>query len=245
MEKVEEFYNRQWRASDEDVFAHAFEEAIAHSYFLLGDLKGKKLLELGCGSGMQALYFAENGADVTVIDLSPESVRAVEKLAAKHDASQKLALRARLMNAESLEFPPAAFDAVYINSVMMHVDQQKVLRECARVLKPSGKLAIVEPLQYAPFVQLYRLFSSYKKMNPHYATLRMFREGKKHFSGFTHKEFYLFSSALLPLLYFRSSPLASVSAAVYRSAARLDSFLLRALPILRRLCWVSVTGYEK
>lgn len=241
MENVEEFYNRQWRASDKDVFAHAFQEAIAHSYFLLGDLKGKKLLEIGCGSGMQALYFAENGADVTVIDLSPESVRAVEKLAAKHGTSQKLALRARLMNAESLEFPPATFDAVYINSVMMHVDQQKVLRECARVLKPSGKLAIVEPLQYALFVQLYRLFSSYKKMSPHYATLRMFKEGRTHFSGFTHKEFYLFSSALLPLWYFRKNFLSSL----YRSAARLDSFILRALPPLRRLCWVSVAGYEK
>ncbi len=253
-ESVQKFYDRQWHASDEELFAHAFEEAIAYSYSLLGELKGKKLLELGCGSGKQAFYFAEKGAEVTVIDISPESIQAVEKLAAKQASrkqegdlqkqkqlSQKPVLRAMLMNAESLDFPPETFDAIYINSVMMHVHHQAVLQECARVLKRGGRLVIIEPLKYAPFVQLYRLLGSYRKMKPRYATLSMFRRGKEHFSDGSCKEFYLFSSALLPLLYFRKKALS----ALYRVAARLDDALLRGFPPLRRLCWVTVACYEK
>jgi len=237
MTSVQEYYNQQWSSSGQDMFALAFKEAIAHSYFLLDELKDRKLLEIGCGSGEQAIYFSSQGAEVTVIDISVGSLKAAQQSAEKKGVT----LTAMQMDAQQLQFPDESFDLIYINSTLMHVDQQKVLQECSKVLKKGGKLVIVEPLQYAPFVQLYRLCGSYRKMKPRYATFKMFTEGKKYFTSFEHKEFYLFSSLLLPVFYFRNYFLHGI----YRGVAKFDAALIKVFPFLRYGCWVGVGRYGK
>jgi len=237
MTSVQEFYDQQWKSSGEDMFSLAFREAIAKSYTFLGNLQGKKILEVGCGSGEQASHLAAQGAIVTVIDISAESLKAAQDLAKQ----KKVELTAVKMDAEQLEFPAESFDLIYINSTLMHVDQQKVLQECSRVLVKGGKLAVIEPLRYAPLVQIYRWFSSYKKMNPHYATLKMFNQGKKYFSEHTHQEFYLLSSALLPVFSLKNRWLHRG----YDAVSTVDNFLLKIFPFLRHGCWVSVVKYTK
>ncbi len=237
MTSVQEFYDRQWKSSHEDMFSLAFTEAIAKSYSFLGNVENQKLLEVGCGSGEQAADFAAQGAIVTVIDISAESLKAAQESAKQ----KKVELTAVKMNAEQLEFPAESFDLVYINSTLMHVDQQKVLQECSRVLVKGGKLVVIEPLRYAPLVQMYRLFSSYKKMNPHYATLKMFNEGKKYFADYQHQEFYLFSSALLPVFSLKYRWLHQS----YRVISKVDNLFLKIFPFLRYGCWVSVVKYTK
>lgn len=235
--KVQEFYDQQWKSSGRDIFSQAFTEAIQQSSSFLGELKGGKLLEIGCGSGEQACHFARAGAEVTIIDISAESLKAAQQLAQQ----QGVVLIAALMDAEQLGFPADNFDFIYINSTLMHVHQQKVLQECSRVLKKGGKLVIIEPLKFALFVQLYRLFGSYRKMKPKYATLRMFKEGKKYFSEYQHKEFYFFSSALLPVFWWRRPFLHKI----YRHLVKLDTVLVGIFPSLRPGCWVSVVKYIK
>ena len=46
---------------------------------LLGDVKGKKILEPGCASGWYTKYFIDNGAEVTAFDISPKLVKLVKK----------------------------------------------------------------------------------------------------------------------------------------------------------------------
>lgn len=237
MTSVQEYYDRQWDGTHEYVFSAAMKEAIDCSYSFLGVLSGKKIIEIGGGDGKQAFYFASQGASVTVIDISVESLKATEKLAQQ----QGVTLTTLQMDAEELQFPAESFDLVYVNSLFMHVHQQKVLQEGARILKKGGKLVVVEPLQYAPLVQAYRLFSSYRKMKPRYATLKMFREGKRYFSEYWHKEFYLFSSLLLPVFSVQSNFLHKL----YRGVAKMDAGLLKVLPFLRYGCWVSVVKYRK
>jgi len=235
------FYNQVWGSPqatfNEEKMLLSRRDAVEYSYRLLGDVNQKKLLEIGSGSGQQAVNFASQRATVTVIDISPESLKATEKLA----VAKEVKLELLQMNAEEMKFDAEEFDLIYINSVLMHVNQQKVLQECSRVLKKEGKLVIVEPLQYAPFVQIYRLLSSYRKMNPRYATLKMFKEGKKYFSDCHQKEFYLFSSALLPVFYLRNNFLQRI----YRGIAKVDAALIKIFPFLRYACWVSVVQYSK
>ena len=237
MTSVQEFYDRQWKSSREDLFSLAFREAIAKSYSFLGNVHGKKVLEIGCGSGEQASYLAAQGAIVTVIDISAESLKTAQELAKKKEVE----LTAVRMNAEELTFPAESFDLVYINSTLMHVQQQKVLQECSRVLKKGGRLVVIEPLRYAPLVQIYRLFSSYRKMNPQYATFKMFRAGKEYFADYNHQEFYLFSSALLPVFSLKYRWLHQS----YDTISKVDNFLLKIIPPLRYGCWVSVVEYTK
>ena len=237
LDSIQGYYNKQWSSSGKDMFMLAFRSALRQSYAFLGEVREKKLLEIGCGSGEQAVYFASQGTKVTVIDLSSESLKRTQKLAEE----KKVTVSAMQMNAERLEFPSDSFDLVYINSTLMHVDKLRVLEECSRILRKEGKLVIVEPLQYALFVQMYRLFSSYRKMKPRYATLKMFKEGKKYFSEFQHKEFYFLASLFLPIYYFKSTLLHRL----YDRAATIDSWLLKIFPLLRKACWVSVVQYQK
>ena len=237
MTSVQEFYNQQWDGTHDYVFSTVMKDAINHSYSFLGPLSGKSIIEIGGGYGKQAIYFATKGAAVTVVDISAESLKATKQLAQQ----QGVKLITLQMDAQQLQFPAESFDLVYINSLFMHVNQQKVLQECSRVLKKEGKLVVLEPMKYAPFVQAYRLFSSYRKMRPRYATLKMFRTGKKYFTEYHHQEFYFLSSALLPLFYVKNKYLHHL----YHYVSALDNFLLRIFPFLRYGCWVSVAEYRK
>ena len=237
MKSVQDFYDQQWKSSEGDIFSLAFTQAIGRSYSFLGELNGKSILEIGCGSGEQAVHFAQRGGLVTVIDISAESLNSTSQLAGR----EKVKLKTMLMNAQELKFPAESFDLVYINSTMMHVDQLRVFAECSRVLKKGGKLVILEPLQFAPLVRLYRLFSSYRKMKPHYMTFTMLKEGGKYFSGFRHEEFYLFSSLLLPVFSLRMRWLHRM----YHAVAWVDRGLLRVFSRLRYGCWVCVAQYQK
>ena len=232
---VEEFYDEHAKALN--LFALAFRDAISFSYQLCGNLEGKKLLEIGGGTGEQAAYFASQKALVTIIDISKESLSAAQHLFQRRGVSAQW----QQMDAEHLSFDDASFDVIYINSVLMHVNAERVVKECSRILKRDGKLVIIEPLRYAPFVQLYRLFSPYWKMNPQYATLKMFKEWKKYFSTYHHKEFYFFSSLFLPIFYFKSALLQRC----YSFISKGDALLIRAFPFLRKGCWVSVIEYRK
>ena len=237
MEEIRELYDQQWKNSKEDIFSLAFTEAIAQSYSFLGELNGKKVLEIGCGSGEQAVHFAGEGASVTVIDISSESLNATFQLAQQ----KEIIVKTVLMNAEQLTFPKQSFDLVYINSTLMHVNQLKVFQECSKVLKIGGKLVVLEPLQFAPLVKMYRLFSSYRKMKPKYMTFKMFQNGQQYFSGYKHKEFYLFSSILLPFFSLRIPWLQKI----YYSVSSIDNLLLKAFPWLKYGYWVCVSEYQK
>lgn len=235
------FYDTIWGSQQarikEEKMLFLRRKAIDFSYLRLGEIQNKKLLEIGCGSGQQALLFALKGAEVMVIDISDEALKAASLLAKE----KNVPLQLYRMNAEELEFESQTVDIVYINSVLMHVDAEKVLKECSRVLKPGGKVVVIEPLRYAPFVQIYRWLSSYRETNPQYATLNRFKRCKKYFTAYSHKEFYFFSSALLPLGYVTNHFLKKMYAAINK----IDDYVVKIVPPVQKFCWISVVEYVK
>lgn len=89
------------------------------------------MLEIGAGTGRDSLYFQQQGLDVSSIDLSDEMVR----------LCKEKGLNARLMDFYQLDYPAAAFDAVYAMNCLLHVPKAKldeVFLEIRRVLKPDG-----------------------------------------------------------------------------------------------------------
>lgn len=107
------------------------------AYFksVLGDLAGLNVLDLGCGGGLLIDCFARAGAVVTGVDLSHSSLIA----ASRHTRREELAASFASANGNSLPFISASFDAVVSADFLEHVtDLDVVIKECARVLKPSG-----------------------------------------------------------------------------------------------------------
>jgi phosphatidylethanolamine/phosphatidyl-N-methylethanolamine N-methyltransferase len=102
---------------------------------------GAKILELGVGTG---LSFADYGPENEIfgVDISePMILKAHERLATGAHPHVK---EIRVMDAHSLDYPDASFDVVVAQFVITLVqDPERVLSECARVLKPGGEIILV------------------------------------------------------------------------------------------------------
>jgi SAM-dependent methyltransferase len=104
---------------------------------LLGLKPGMQLLDIACGPGYFAGHFMKTGARVTGVDISRELIRIAE--AAHPNATFHVA------PADSLPFLEAAeFDRITVILAIQNIeDVAGVFTECARVLKPEGKLLVV------------------------------------------------------------------------------------------------------
>jgi ubiquinone/menaquinone biosynthesis C-methylase UbiE len=113
--------------------------AYAHSEKLLRfrDRKGKSVLEIGCGIGIDAAEFARHGAQVTALDLSPKNI----ELAKKYFAYNNLKGTLLVGNAEEMCFDDNTFDAVVAIGVFINTPKtQKAIDEVLRVVKPGGEV---------------------------------------------------------------------------------------------------------
>ena len=124
----------------EEMFAHR--QHIAAVEMGNADIKGKEVLEIGCGAGAHSALFAAQGAHVTAVDLTPERVLATSRKLDMVDGSGSSgALQA---DAERLPFGDGAFDLVYSNGVLHHTpDMEGAVREVFRVLKPGGRAVVM------------------------------------------------------------------------------------------------------
>jgi len=97
--------------------------------------RGKNVLEIGCGAGLDAAEFARNGALVTAIDFTDTAVR--ETRATFDEARvQGTVLQ---MDARNLKFDAGAFDLVYSFGVLHHIPEYRsALSEAGRVLRQGG-----------------------------------------------------------------------------------------------------------
>ncbi len=101
-------------------------------------LKGARIADIGCGGGILSEAMARAGAQVTAIDLAPEAL----DVARLHALESGLTVDYRLVSAEALaDQMPGQFDAVTCLEMLEHVpDPLSVLRACAGLLKPGGRL---------------------------------------------------------------------------------------------------------
>ena len=98
--------------------------------------RGRSVLEVGCGAGVDLARFARGGAQVTGVDLSASAL----DLARANLDQQGLQGRLEVADAERLPFPDNCFDLVYGHGVVQYTaDPQRLVGECRRVHKPGGE----------------------------------------------------------------------------------------------------------
>src|SRR5581483_11897881 len=111
----------------------------------VGEVKGRKLLDVGFGSGGVSVAFAKAGAIVSGVDIEEDLKEIAEKY------GQEFNIDFKIYNGSELPFENDYFDYIASSSVLEHVSHpEKVLKEMFRVLKPKGRILLSLPNKYYP-----------------------------------------------------------------------------------------------
>ena len=103
-------------------------------------LRGKHILELGCGMGFDSVEFLKRGVRVTATDLTQAAVDVAKR---HYEIAGFEPEAVHTANALDLQFPDNTFDGVWACGVVHHTgDTAKAIREIRRVLKPGGRAMV-------------------------------------------------------------------------------------------------------
>ena len=138
------------RFRDADYLDH--ETWIRPAFDMLGDVRGRPVLDYGCGHGMASVVLARRGAVVTGFDLSAGYVGEARRRAAANEVAAEF----RQADAEALPFPDRSFDAVWGCEILHHLDLRSAGAELRRVLKPGGVAVFCEPWGGNPILEFAR-----------------------------------------------------------------------------------------
>jgi 2-polyprenyl-6-hydroxyphenyl methylase/3-demethylubiquinone-9 3-methyltransferase len=136
IEKFSELAHRWWDPRSEFRPLHDINPLRLDYIDRLASLRGKTVLDVGCGGGILAESMAARGAAVTGIDLAEKPL----KVAQLHLLESGLQVDYRLVAAETLaQEGPATFDIVTCMEMLEHVpDPSATVTACAELLKPGG-----------------------------------------------------------------------------------------------------------
>lgn len=226
--------------------------AIENQHILsqFGDVRGKRVLDYGCGSAEGGVYLAKLGAKVVGIDVSAGMLAAARNLARHHGVE----IETRQVTGDPIPAADGEFDLIYGNGVLHHVTLDVAIPELARVMKPDGKGCFIEPLPYNPVINVYRRIAK-EVRTPDEKPLRFadVDRFKGSFSEVSHREFWLTTLSVFLKFYLidRADPNRErYWKKIYTDNAKLQSFfgplrdldtrLLSLIPPLRHMCWNTV-----
>jgi len=112
---------------------------------------GKTVLDIGCGAGGKTMFYASKGVKAIVgMDVVAHYKEESERLADHLGFRDRFTFVCR--DAADTGFPEGSFDTIIMNDAMEHVDKpEAVLAECARILKPGGRLFVNFPPYNHPY----------------------------------------------------------------------------------------------
>jgi SAM-dependent methyltransferase len=213
----------------------------------LGNLRGKRLLDVGCGLGEASVYFAMQGANVTASDLSPGMLEATCRLA----SANGVAVTPHLAAAEDLQLPAdALFDVIYAGNLLHHVNIDETLARLAPHLASDGVLVTWDPLAYNPVINVYRsIATSVRTPDEHPLRWRDIKLFRKYFKTVETRYFWLTTLSIFVIMaiFQRRNPNkerfwktivddGEKWRTLYAPLEAVDRLLL-LLPPLRLLCW--------
>lgn len=193
---------------------------------------GKDVLEYGCGTAGFSVRLRQHGARVTSIDISPVAIEQSRRWTHSKDIRD---IRFCTMNAETLAFADRSFDLICGTGILHHLNLEQSYAEVARVLRPGGVGAFLEPLGHNPVINFYRkLTPAMRSEDEHPLLMPDLELARKYFGKVDLKFFHLNSLAAVPL---RRSP---IFEPVLKAFDSVDRALFASVPLLRRWAWITV-----
>ena len=119
--------------------------ALEYAFYLLGDVRAKTVLDLGCGNGENIIPLLERGARVIGIDISPDLIAIAEK----HLADANLEASLSVGSAYETGLPDESVDTIFCMSLIHHLDITLVRDEMWRVLRKGGAIILKEPIRFS------------------------------------------------------------------------------------------------
>jgi 2-polyprenyl-3-methyl-5-hydroxy-6-metoxy-1,4-benzoquinol methylase len=115
---------------------------------LLGDLRGKNILDVGCGDGVNSILLAKLGGNVTGIDISPGAI-AVATKKAEVDGVTKTC-RFLCGPVETVDVEKNSFDIIWGDAILHHVISELplVMAKLVEYCKPGGLMVFGEPVNF-------------------------------------------------------------------------------------------------
>jgi SAM-dependent methyltransferase len=127
---------------------------LEYAYHLVGDIRGKRVLDFGCGTGSNSLLLARRGAAVCGIDISHDLLA----IARDRLTQARTPVQARFLVASAHDLPleSESFDLVFGIAILHHLDLRLVSAEIHRVLKPGGRAIFQEPVRNSRLIEFGR-----------------------------------------------------------------------------------------
>jgi 2-polyprenyl-3-methyl-5-hydroxy-6-metoxy-1,4-benzoquinol methylase len=209
---------------------------------MIGSVRGRRVLDYGCGSGQLGIYLALQGADVSGFDLSPWGVATARRAAEAYAVPAEF----RAADAEDLDYPDNSFDLVIGLGVLHHVIKYaRAAEQLHRVLRPGAKAYFLETLWDNPAINFARRFTTLEEdAGDARLTARRIVEFGADFRSLTlHPRHLLYMCKRLARLPERDVRRPLRARPMWRALKKLDSFLARTP--LRHYCGEVIVVLEK
>lgn len=116
-----------------------------YRFGLLGNLSGKKVLDVGCGTGENAALFALLGAEVWGVDISANSIEVARRRVRLDGTAPRTTFVCGPI--EQVDLDPDGFDVVWCSAFLHHVidELRPILTRMVTWAKPRGLMVVSEP----------------------------------------------------------------------------------------------------
>jgi SAM-dependent methyltransferase len=210
---------------------------LEYAFHLLGDIKGKAVLDLGCGTGENLIPLVKRGAQVVAMDISPDLVDLARQRLANYGMSNVGAI-VRVGSAYETGLPDGSIDVVFSMALLHHLDLSRARHEIYRLLRPGGRFILREPIRFSPTMNFLRQFFPAPKADISDYEHPMTRaEVAIVTQGFTVLAERNFRLPFVPLM---------VKADLFRKQAwRLDRWILQHFPALGHFATGKVMSLQK